>query len=1223
MCVMKNKIISLVLSLVLLLSCGVTSAVTVSADTAVWDKETKEPTVDADGDGYTDISSPAEFAYVISSGGSAEGKWELTNDIWLNDMKVTVTDGVPTVTKASDGTGITDLTTLNTWYKGIAVRGEFKGNGNIVHGLFYNDYSETVSTSKRGLFPAAGEGLNISGIGVEDSYITANGAYVTGGIVGNVSKVNGSIDSCYVGESVYMYGDELGGILGGGTCSGGYAFNISNCYSLATLKHHDEDPKDSRNTYIVNAIIGDNWSWSTCSITNCYAVGYTGITRSGTASNCTLISTADAATIKGLAAARVIDDIGDAYVTTEGYPTLKIFLDDINDFENIPLDGGYTKGTGTSTDPFIIETAAQLRLCVGTFGEAGQYYKLANDIYINEVDKVTWSSGTADDGYEPNVWFTSKTANDGRTYTGFGDTESNFQGYIDGDGHAVYGIYYRPYTGYNVEKYGKYTTCAGLIPAFNKGSVSNLVIKDSYIATGRFAGAVSADTAAQVLLTNIAVDETVTIAGVNSGVLNSYGKNYESSAIGGLIGYIRNKNNTTLTNCAFAGTITKSGIGHTWGLIGTSYNSKYTVNDSFSVGYAPLCSSTKGVHGTSRDITVSNVYSTVVPSEWVTDYGTVTGTVTGVEAVSGAEALADTNMANLDKNVWYAVQDSIKAPMLRLYGTNIGDVNENGKGAERTDEHTLRATLIGAEDYMNTDYNRDDTTDVLDLVALHNDCTAKDDDWRSHPEDFKLIALTFDDGPDDYSPSVTMQVADILAENNGSGTFFFIGKSFNQDNDPAVARYVVAKGSEVANHSYNHLNADTMEELSDEDFAKEFEGANELIEQYTGATPKFWRGAGFTYSEKIYAHLEELNMPAIGSYTQVGGDYSGGTATVDSIVSVLMSGLPDGAIVGAHSSSKTYVTPDALAIALPQLYDQGYRFCTVSELLEYKGVEYDDLPVHCYIRQIETLADGSVEIHTNKHLYLDNWKENPENYKLLAFTFDDGPRPEKDTRMVDLFAKYKGSATMFVTGTSCNSYGYESLQYAIDNGWDVGNHSMTHADAYSGSVSAGTYTELTYDELKYQITDFTALLEENLLEADGTTPYNVTLYRPPQIRVTDTMFQVCTEDDLAVIWLSQNTYDWSSAYDDAARLKVLKDGVGTWVDGDVILGHITKDSTYENLEATLEDFYDAGYRFCSITELMEYRGIEHSALSGKLNNVDSNNGCVKNIVRSATYGKAE
>ncbi len=1198
------------------------SVKSIAKTTIFWDgTATTQPTADADADGYTDISTPAQLAYVINAGGSTDGKWELINDIWLNDMLVSITDGVPTVTKMTDGSEITDLSTLNTWYKSKTVKGTFKGNGNVVHGLFYNDYSETASDVKRALFPMAGEGLTISEIGIENSYITGNASYATAAFVGNVTRVNGSIDSCYAGESVYMYGDNLAGIIGGGTCEGGRSFNVSNCYSLATLKHHDDDPKDTYGTYIVNAIIGNNWSWSSCTIENCYAIGDTKITRSGTATNCQIVSTANAGSIKGISAASTLKNLGDAFVTTEnGYPTLKVFLDEVNEFENIPLNsanGGYASGSGTADDPYIIEKAGQLRLCVGTFGN-GKYYKLANDIYLNDTDGINWSTGEVIGDYEPNVWFETKLDVNAKAYKGFAEAEATFSGHIDGNGYAVYGIYYRPLNGYDAEKYGTYTTGAGLIPTFSSGSLTDLTVKNSYVSSGRFVGTVSAVTMAQVLITNVMVDPTTTVYGGNSG---SYG----SSAAGGFIGYVQNKNNTTLTNCGFAGNLTKTGGGHYWGLIGTSYNSKYTLNNCFSVGRAPLCSGSKGVHGNDRNITVSNVYSTSAPSEWNTDstLGTVTGTVTVVEAVTGENALSDTNMAGLDKSVWYAVKGNVVAPMLRLYGTTIGDVDENGKGTESTDEVALRSTLIGAESYMNTDYNRDGETNICDLVAMNSRIGEALEDWRSHPEDFKLLAITFDDGPDDYSPSVTMQVADILAENNGSGTFFFIGDSFNQANDPTVARYVVNKGSEVASHSYTHSTAAEMDAMSEEDFDKEFEGANDLIKQHTGVTPKFWRGGGFAYSERVYEKLEEVGMPAIGSYIQVGSDWSGGTATVDGIVSVLMSGLPDGAIIGAHSSSKTYVTPQALAIALPQLYAQGYRFCTVSELINYKGLEVEDLPVHCYIRRIETLADGSAEIHTQKRLYLDNWKENPENYKLLAFTFDDGPRPAKDTRMVDLFAKYKGTATMFVTGTSCNSYGFESLQYAIDNGWDVGNHSMTHADAWTGSASAGTYTELTYDELKYQISDFTALLEANLTMADGVTPYDVPLYRPPQIRVTDTMFEVCAEDDLPVIWLSQNTYDWSSAYDEAAMLKVMKDGVGTWVDGDVILGHITKDTTYNCLEATLEDFYDAGYRFCSITELMEYRGIERSDISGKLNNVDSNNGCVKNIVRSATYGKAE
>ena len=116
--IVMKKLTVFLLALTLILSASVIPQTIVSAETVTtvnyWDKTTNQPTTDLDGDGYLDISKPSELAWVINSGGSSTGKYELLNDIWLNDMKVSITDGVPTVTKASDGSEITDLSTLNT-----------------------------------------------------------------------------------------------------------------------------------------------------------------------------------------------------------------------------------------------------------------------------------------------------------------------------------------------------------------------------------------------------------------------------------------------------------------------------------------------------------------------------------------------------------------------------------------------------------------------------------------------------------------------------------------------------------------------------------------------------------------------------------------------------------------------------------------------------------------------------------------------------------------------------------------------------------------------------------------------------------------------------------------------------------------------------------------------------------------------------------------------------
>jgi peptidoglycan-N-acetylglucosamine deacetylase len=63
------------------------------------------------------------------------------------------------------------------------------------------------------------------------------------------------------------------------------------------------------------------------------------------------------------------------------------------------------------------------------------------------------------------------------------------------------------------------------------------------------------------------------------------------------------------------------------------------------------------------------------------------------------------------------------------------------------------------------------------------------------------IALTFDDGPND---PYTLQLLELLSQNNVKATFFLIGKYVDQR--PDIVREIVAAGHIVANHTYTHPN---------------------------------------------------------------------------------------------------------------------------------------------------------------------------------------------------------------------------------------------------------------------------------------------------------------------------------------------------------------------------------------------------------------------------------
>ena len=126
----RNKIISLILALTLLLSMVTVGGFTASADESasypIWDGSTTAP-VDSDSDGVYEINNGAELAYAIKNGGQSKS-YILTADIYLND-----------VSKVDWLTGtVADGYTVKTWYgdwNSTAFQGTIDGACHTVHGL--------------------------------------------------------------------------------------------------------------------------------------------------------------------------------------------------------------------------------------------------------------------------------------------------------------------------------------------------------------------------------------------------------------------------------------------------------------------------------------------------------------------------------------------------------------------------------------------------------------------------------------------------------------------------------------------------------------------------------------------------------------------------------------------------------------------------------------------------------------------------------------------------------------------------------------------------------------------------------------------------------------------------------------------------------------------------------------------------------------------------------
>ncbi|TCP34705.1 glycosyltransferase [Sphingomonas sp. BK235] len=97
----------------------------------------------------------------------------------------------------------------------------------------------------------------------------------------------------------------------------------------------------------------------------------------------------------------------------------------------------------------------------------------------------------------------------------------------------------------------------------------------------------------------------------------------------------------------------------------------------------------------------------------------------------------------------------------------------------------------------------------------------------------RLVALTFDDGPD---PRWTSRLLDVLRRERAPATFFVTGA--NALGQGALLRRIVAEGSELGNHSTTHAD---LGRRSEADIALELRATERLVEAYTGRAMTLFR----------------------------------------------------------------------------------------------------------------------------------------------------------------------------------------------------------------------------------------------------------------------------------------------------------------------------------------------------------------------------------------------
>lgn len=113
---------------------------------------------------------------------------------------------------------------------------------------------------------------------------------------------------------------------------------------------------------------------------------------------------------------------------------------------------------------------------------------------------------------------------------------------------------------------------------------------------------------------------------------------------------------------------------------------------------------------------------------------------------------------------------------------------------------------------------------------------------RHGPVNKKNIAITFDDGPSEY----TEKILDILKDKKIKATFFIIGKCAQQH--PDIVKRIVKEGHEIGNHSFSHSRLYFRTKAFIDVQIKKTE---EAIKKITGKRTKYFRPPNGRYTQKL------------------------------------------------------------------------------------------------------------------------------------------------------------------------------------------------------------------------------------------------------------------------------------------------------------------------------------------------------------------------------------
>lgn len=189
--------------------------------------------------------------------------------------------------------------------------------------------------------------------------------------------------------------------------------------------------------------------------------------------------------------------------------------------------------------------------------------------------------------------------------------------------------------------------------------------------------------------------------------------------------------------------------------------------------------------------------------------------------------------------------------------------------------------------------------------------------------DKKLIALTFDDGPNAITTPILL---DGLAKRNVKATFFMLGTCMEEN--PDIVKRIYQDNHGIGNHSYSHKN---LIKLNNDEAKIQYDKPNEILNSIIGTVSTAFRPPYGNYNDDIKAFSDTPIVlwnidPQDWKYKDT-----------EKVANHIINKAKDGDIILLHDIYDTSVK--ATFKIIDTLKEEGFTFVTIDQLIRRNDCE--------------------------------------------------------------------------------------------------------------------------------------------------------------------------------------------------------------------------------------------------------------------------------------------